>query len=175
MKTFYKILGLLIIDFTLIWFWIYKMDPDPSSSIVIFVFIPFLFVLNLIIGGIFFFMKKKEYFKLFLLNGILSSFIFFYLFGKGIDRHQNNRLESWNFKKADSTFRLTRWKKTNEFSMSYSLNPGSSWGFLDGKCTDKNGEWHLTSNLFEMKIINNEKLIGFRNKTDTIKMNKLER
>jgi len=175
MKTFYKILGLLIIDFIIIWFWIYKMNPDPSISIGIFIFIPFLFILNLIIGGIFYFVKKKEYFKLFLLNGILSSIIFFYLFGKGIDRYQNNRLESWNFKKADSTFTLIRWKKTNEFSMTYSLNPDSSWGFLEGKCVGKYGEWYLTSDSLKMKIINNEKLIGFRNKTDTIKMKRIER
>jgi hypothetical protein len=35
----------------------------------------------------------------------------FCLFKKGIDRNQNNRLESWEFAKADSTFRLTRCKK----------------------------------------------------------------
>jgi hypothetical protein len=175
MKTLYKILGLIIIDFGLIWFWVYQMDPDPSVSIGIFLLIPFVFIINLIIGGVLFFAKKKEYSKLFFINSLLSSIIMFYLFGKGIDRHQNNRLESWEFTKADSTFRLTRWKKTNGFSMSYSLRPGSSWGFLDGKCMERNGDWYLTSDSLNMKIIDDEKLIGFRNPTDTIRMNKLER
>jgi len=130
MKIFYRILVLAIIDFGLIWLWVYKMNPDPSISIGIFLFVPFVLILNLIIGGILFYLKKKEYSKLFFINSIIASIIMFYLFGNGIDRHQNNRLESWEFKKADSTFRLIRWKKTDEFSMSCSLRPGSSWGFF---------------------------------------------
>lgn len=59
--------------------------------------------------------------------------------------------------------------------MSYSLSPGSSWGFLDGKCIEKNGELYLTSDSLNMKIIKNKKLIGFRKITDTIRINKRER
>jgi hypothetical protein len=61
----------------------------------------------------------------------------FYLLGKGSDRYQNNRLESWEFAKADSIFRLTRWKKTNGFGVSNNLRLGSSWELLDGKCMEK--------------------------------------
>lgn len=175
MKTIYKILGIIIIDFGLIWLLVYQMNPDPSISIGILLLVPFVFIINIIIGGILHFLKKKKSSKLFFINSILSSIIMFYLFGKGIDRYQNKRLESWEFTKVDSIFRLTRWKKTNEFSMSYSLNPGSSWGFLDGKCIEKNGNWYLTSDSLKMEIIDGEKLIGFRNQTDTIKLNKLER
>jgi len=175
MKTLYKILGLIIIDFGLIWFWVYKIDPDPSISIGILLLVPLVILINLIIGGVLYFAKKKEYSKLFFINSILSSIIMVYLFEKGIDRHQNSRLESWEFKKVDSTFSIVRWKKTNEFSMSYSLTPGSSWFFLDGKCIDKNGEWSLTTDSLNMKIIGDEKLIGFRFPTDTIRINKIER
>ncbi|PKG41706.1 hypothetical protein [Psychroflexus sp. MES1-P1E] len=98
-----------------------------------------------------------------------------YLFEKGIDRHQNNRLESWEFAKADLIFRLTRWKKTNGFSMSHSLRLSSSWEPLDVKCMEKNGDRYLTSDSSNMKIVDDEKLIGFLNPTDTIRMNKLER
>jgi hypothetical protein len=175
MKIYYKILALILIDFGLIWWWVYQMDPEPSVSIGIILLVPFVFLINLIIGGILFFFKKREYSRLFFVNSILASIMMFYLFGKGIDRHQNNRLESWEFRKADSTFRLIRWKKIDEFSMSYSLGPGSSTGFLNGKCIEENGEWQLTGDSFNMKIINDLELVGFRNKYDTIKMNKLER
>ena len=175
MNTLYKIFGLIIIDFGLIWFWVYKIDPDPSISIGILLLVPLVFIINLIIGGVLYFAKKKEYSKLFFINSILSSIIMVYLFEKGIDRHQNSRLESWEFKKSDSTFSIIRWKKTNEFSMLYSLTPGSSWGFLDGKCIAKNGEWSLTTDSLNMKIIDDEKLIGFRFPTDTIRINKIER
>lgn len=33
MKILYKILGLAVIDFGLIWLWVYQIDPDPSISI----------------------------------------------------------------------------------------------------------------------------------------------
>ncbi|MCO6164477.1 hypothetical protein [Flavobacterium sp. NRK F7] len=174
MRTLYKILGLAFIDFGLIWLWVYQMDPDPSFSIGIILLVPFVFVLNLIIAGVLFYAKKKEYARVFLINSATASIIMFYLFGKGIDRHQNRRLEQWTFQKADTTFSLIRWKETNEFSMTYSLNPGSSWGFLDGHCVNENGIWILKADSLTMKI-DNEDLIGFRNATDTIKMKKVER
>lgn len=175
MNTLYKILGLAVIDFVLTWFWVYQMDPDPSLSIGIILLVPFVFVLNVIIAGVLFFVKKKEYSRIFLINSIIASIMMFFLFEKGIDRYQNNRLESWEFQKADTTFSLVHWKKINEFSMSYSLIPGSSWGFLDGTCQDENGIWILKADSFTMMIDENDNLIGFRNPTDTIEMEKITR
>ncbi|MDN3691334.1 hypothetical protein QWZ06_03185 [Chryseobacterium tructae] len=174
MKTLYKILGLAVIDFALIWIWVYQMDPDPSVSIGIIFLVPFVFILNLIVAGILFFAKKKEYSKVFLVNSVVSSIIMFYLFGRGIDRYQNKRLEEWVFKKADTTFSLIRWKETNKFNMTYSLNPGSSWGLLDGICVNENGKWILKTDSITMKI-DKDNLIGLRNLLDTIKMKKEER
>ena len=99
----------------------------------------------------------------------------FYLFQEGIDRHQNNRLESWEFQQADSTFSLTRWKKTDKFSMSYSLNSGSSWGFLDGTCKNENGKLILQADSLKMIIDEKDNLIGFRHSSDTIEMKKIKR
>lgn len=108
MSIFYKILILALISYGLIWLSVYQIDPDPSISIEILLLVPFVFLLNLIIGGILFYLKKKEYAILFFTNSIIASIMMFYLFGKGIDRHQNNRLESWEFQKFDSIFTLTR-------------------------------------------------------------------
>ena len=58
--------------------------------------------------------------------------------------------------------------------MTYSLNLGSSWAFLDGHCMNENSIWILKADSLTMKI-DNENLIGFRNETDTIKMKKVER
>ncbi|RZK22084.1 MAG: hypothetical protein EOO43_10060 [Flavobacterium sp.] len=99
MKTLYKILGLAVIDFGLIWLWVYQMDPDPSVSIGIILLVPFVFVLNLIIAGVLFYAKKKEYSRVFLVNAVIASFIIFYLFGKAIDRHQNRTWNNGHFRK----------------------------------------------------------------------------
>lgn len=172
MRTLYKILGLAIIDFGLIWFWVYKMDPDPSVSIVIVLLVPFVFVVNLVIAGILIFAKKREYSRVFLINSIVASILMFYLFGKGIDRNNYNALEEWTFQKADTTFSLIRWKASDEFSMDYSLNPGSSVGFWNGHYENEQGKWILKMDSITMKI-DNDNLIGFRNLDDTIKMVKI--
>jgi hypothetical protein len=62
MKIIYKILGLAIIDFVLIWRWVYQMDPDPSVSIGIIILVPLVFVLNVIIAGVLL-CKKERIFK----------------------------------------------------------------------------------------------------------------
>lgn len=144
------------------------MDTDLSISIEIILLVPLVFISNLIIAGVLFFAKKKEYSRVFLVNSFTALIIMFYLFEKGIDRYQNKRLESWTFQKTDTTFSLIRWKETNEFSMTYSLNPGSSWDFLDGQCENKNGKWLLRTDSTTMQI-DNDNSIGFRYLIDTIK------
>ena len=48
-------------------------------------------------------------------------------------RQSSLELESWSFKRNDTLFELNRYKKRNEFDMSYSLSFGSSGNFLNGK------------------------------------------
>jgi hypothetical protein len=175
MKILYKIIGLALIDFGLIWLWVYQMNPDPSVSIGIILLVPFVFAVNLIIAGVLLYKKKKENGVIFLANAIIASILMCYLFEKGIDRHQNNSIEKWEFKKADTIFSLIRWKETDNFSMTYSLHPGSSSGYLDGKCIKENGNWILEADSLKMEIIQQDRLIGFKNIGDTIKMDKLER
>jgi hypothetical protein len=175
MKNIYKILILVIVDIIIIWTWIYAIDPDPSISIYVLVLVPFVFGLNLILAGIIFLLKKKKLARLFLINSVISSAIMYYLFGQGIDRHQNKRLESWTFQKSDTTLRLTRWKNIGEFSMSYSLRPGSSWSFIDGKCELLNNEWILKVDSTTMMKIHDDLLIGYPTMKDTIELTKIER
>ena len=174
MNNFLKMLGLTVIDFGLIWLTVYKINPDPSVGIGIIIFVPLVFIVNIIIASILFIFKRKEYGKLFLINSIIASILMYYLFSNGIDRRLNKELESWEFTKADTTFSLNRLKKTNEFDFSYSTQPGSSTRFLNGKCKQVNQDWFLTADSLTLQIHDN-KLIGFRNKLDTIQMSKIER
>lgn len=174
MKTLFRLLGLILIDFALIWYWVYRIPPDPSISIAILFLVSLMFLSNVLISGIFFWFKWREYARLFLWNSILSSVMMYIMFHEGIKRYQSERLESWKFNIADTTFSLIRWKKENEFSMSYSLEPGSSWGFLDGGCEMRGNDWVLKADSTQM-MIHDDYLIGFRTKSDTIKMMKDER
>jgi hypothetical protein len=174
LKIISKILGVLVLDFIIIWLWVYQMDPDPSVSIGILLLVPLVFVVNLLLAGVLYLLKKKEYAILFCINSILASIIMYQLFMSGIGRHQNNQLESWEFKKADTTFSLIRWKKTDDFDMEYRTDPGMSVGFLSGKCILKNGEFILTTDSTRY-IMKDNLLIGFRRSGDTVKLKKAER
>ena len=173
MKKLYSILLLTVIDFCLIWFYIYQLDLDPSAGMIIVFLVPFVLVLNLLISGFFLYRKRSNYAKLFFINSILASVIMFFLFSARMDKDAYEMAEDWEFKKNDTTFTITRWKKTNEFSVTYSLRPGSSAGYMNGSCEQKDDGWILVSDSLEMRIIN-EMLVGFRNATDTLKINKIE-
>ena len=149
------------------------MNPDPSISIGILILVPFVVILNLIIALILYFMKR-ECVSLFLVNSIIAGILMFYLFGKGIDRYQNETLESWNFKLQNITYNITHWKLENTFRMSESINLGSSTGFLVGKFIKRGNEYYLTTDTTEF-IIKNGYLYKFRNESDSIKLNKIER
>lgn len=174
MNILCKILGLLVIDFGLIWLIVFQIDPDPSISIEVIFLVPCIFLINLVISGILLLPQKNELSKIFALNSIIASFLMYYLFGEGINRHQDKILESWRFQKADTAYMLTRWKNTNEFRLSYSLSQGSSFDFLEGKCVKEGRGWVLKSDSIEMTIVD-KKLIGFKKSTEPIEMEKVER
>ena len=171
MKFWIRIILLTTIDFAIIWLWVKQMNPDPSISIGILILVPLVVILNLIIALILYF-RKKEFVALFLVNSIISGILMFYLFG--IDRYQNNRLESWNFKLKDETYTITHWKLENTFSMSESNSPGSSAYFLEGKFIRKGDESYLTTDSTEF-MIKKGYLYKFRNESDSIKLTKIER
>ena len=173
MKIWIRIILLTIIDFAIIWLWVKQMNPDPSVSIGILILVPLVVIFNLMIALILYFMKR-EFVALFIVNSIISGIIMFYLFDKGIDRYQNNRLESWNFKLKDETYTITHWKLENNFSMSESSSPGSSTYFLEGKFIKKEDEYYLTTDSTEF-IIKKGYLYKFRNESDSIKLTKIER
>jgi len=173
MKLWTKILLLTIIDYVVIWFFVRQMDPDPSISIAILVFVPFVFGLNIVIASFLYFTKRKNA-KLFVINSVISAVLMFYIFGNGIDRHQQLRYESWTFKLNEKTYEITHSKLDKTFFISYSTNPGSSSGFLAGKFIDNKNEIYLQADTIKYTIRNGY-LFGFTNKTDSIKLTKQER
>ncbi|MEN2415427.1 hypothetical protein [Flavobacterium mesophilum] len=173
MKLFIKILLLTIIDFIVIWFWVKENDPDQSISIAIILVVPAVIIINLVIAFLLYFIKK-EYSKIFVINSIISAVLMYFLFKNGIERHTKKIAESWTFSIKDTVFEITHWKLENTFSISESVNPGSSTSFLDGKFITKGNEYYLTTDSTKYHI-KNEYLHGFRSVTDSIKLTKIER
>ena len=176
MKTSVKITIatiLLIIDFIVLSIYTQTLKLDPSVAIGIIIIVPVVFIVNILFAVLFLIFKKPSLTGLFVLNAFLAAAISVYVFEKEMKKQADIFSESWRFQKSDTIFYLTRWKKRNEFSMTYSLSPGSSSGFLDGKYYKEKKSWILVSDSTKMKIENNI-LIGFRKPTDTIRMLKDE-
>jgi hypothetical protein len=168
-----RIVGLAIIDFVVIWWWVKLMDPDPSVSIALIILVPFVVFVNLVIALILYF-KKSNFSSLFLTNTIIAGILMYYLFGKGVDRNLNRRVEGWTFNIQDTTFRIDHWKLEDTYDISESPNPGSSTSFLRGKFEEKGNEYYLTTDSTVYRI-KDDYLFGFRSPLDSIKLTKMER
>ena len=167
MKLSTKILILIflvIVDYLLISLYLRNQNLEPSIAII--VLVPIAFLINILIAIIFFFIKKTSLTSIFVINAIPSSSITYYSFGNEIRRQSSLELESWSFKRNDTLFELNRYKKRNEFDMSYSLSSGSSGNFLNGKYIKQQNGIILISDSIKMRIEGN-KIIGFGKTNDT--------
>ncbi len=160
---------LIIVDYLLISFYLRNQNLESSIAIAIIVLVPIAFLINILIALIFFFIKKTSLISIFVINAIASSIITYYSFGNEMRRQSSLELECWSFKRNDTLFELNRYKKRNEFDMIYSLLPGSSWNFLNGKYIKQQNGIILISDSIKMRIEGN-KLIGFGKSKDTIGM-----
>lgn len=167
MKLSTKILILIflvIVDYLLISLYLRNQNLEPSIAII--VLVPIAFLINILIGIIFFFIKKTSLTSIFVINAIPSSSITYYSFGNEMRRQSSLELESWSFKRNDTLFELNSYKKRNEFDMSYSLSSGSSGNFLNGKYIKQQNGIILISDSIKMRIEGN-KIIGFGKTNDT--------
>ncbi|RYX84082.1 hypothetical protein EON73_03560 [bacterium] len=171
MKLWIQLLLLTALDFVIIWFWVRQQDPDPSVSIGIFLVVPLAIIVNLILATVFYFVNRK-YIDAFLINSLIAAVIMYNLFIAGIDHHQRQRYESWQFNLNDTTFRITNNKLDRTFDISYSTNSGSSTTFIYGKVSSKNSIYTLTNDSLKLLIKNNS-LFGFRS-SDSIKMKQID-
>lgn len=170
MKLSTKILFLIflvIVDYLLISLYLRNQNLEPSIAII--VLVPIAFLINILIAIIFFFIKKTSLTSIFVINAIPSSSITYYSFGNEMRRQSSLELESWSFKRNDTLFELNRYKKRNEFDMSYSLSSGSSGNFPSGKYIKQQNGIILISDSIKMRIEGN-KIIGFGKTNDTIGM-----
>lgn len=167
-KVFKYSLILVLIDILLIWLWAINSDLGPASAMVIYIVVPFVFIINIVIGVVLFF-TKRVYSSLFFINCIVASVITYWVFKLEMSHQYKGHFDHWSFNLQDTTFRITKWNKHNEFSISYSdsENSGSSTSFIDGKCEQNKDTLLLIADSISM-YIHNDKLYNFRKSKDPI-------
>ena len=87
---------LLIVDIIIISSAILYYQPDNSISIALLFIIPKIFLANLIIAGILYFIKKY-YAIFFIINAFLSPCLLYFLFVQYIEISYRNSIDSWEF------------------------------------------------------------------------------
>jgi hypothetical protein len=160
---------LLLIDMLVIWLWAISSDLGPGSAMAIFIVVPLAFIVNSIIGVVLFF-TKRVYSPLFFINCVIAPVITYWIFTLEMSNQYKGHFDNWNFSLQDTTFRITKWNKSNHFSISYNDGPGSSTSFLDGKCEQKKDTLFLVADSIEM-YIHNGKLYNFRESKKPIAVN----
>jgi hypothetical protein len=98
----------------------------------------------------------------------------YFTFFAGMNRHQMQRYEIWTFKFDNRIYNITHSILDTTFSITYSTNPGSSNGFLNGQFIENKNEIYLEAETTKYMIRNNY-LFGFTEKEDSIKLTKWER
>ncbi|WP_316812935.1 hypothetical protein [Pedobacter heparinus] len=150
---------LALLDLAIIWFWVKNEDLD-GAAMYIYIVVPFVFMINLIIGGVLFFLKRP-YSVMFFINCISSSLIAFWLFTSEMTLQAKAAYDIWIFDLQDTTYRISKSNKYNEFNMSYSLHPGSSWSFINGTYKQHKDTLLLNADSIRM-FIHSGKLYNFR-------------
>ena len=159
---------LVLIDMLIIWLWAINSDHGPGSTMVVYIVVPFAFIVNIIIGVILFF-TKRVYSPMFFINCIVASLITCWIFTLKLNNQYKEPFDVWSFNLQDTTFKITKWNKYNEFSISYCARPGSSTGFLDGKCEQKKDTLLLIADSKSMRIYH-DKLYNFRKSKNPISL-----
>ena len=168
---------ILLIDIFLMKFWISNIKPDPFMSIGLESYRPRIFIVNIIIGIITFFIRKRLSI-LFFINTIVCYLIFSFFWNSWIENHPYSNSE-YNFKIENKDFRLSISKNPNHYGI-YELTPNSkdSLKIIEMGMNEKRGDsiallWWKEGKTNEMYYYEN-KLIGFPESPNEIKLKKTE-
>lgn len=159
-KTLKGIMVLALIDILMVWIWAKNEHFGQGSAMVIYLVVPFVFIINIIIGGVLFFIKRV-YSTMFFVNCIVSSIITNWIVSMELSNQSARAYDKWIFNLKDTTFRIDKSNDYNNFSISYSNSGGSSTEFIDGKYKQNRDTLLLRMDSDSMYIHKN-KLYNFR-------------
>ena len=159
-KTVKGVLALVLLDILIIWIWAKNENLDSGSAMVIYLVVPVVFIVNVVIGGLLFFIKRV-YSAMFFINSIVAAIVTNWLFTAELRNQSRSAYDSWTFNLKDTTFTIHKSNNYDEFGISYSNDGGSSIEFMSGKYRQHKDTLMLkvdSGNLF----IHENKLHNFR-------------
>ncbi|WP_062622945.1 hypothetical protein [Aequorivita aquimaris] len=162
---------ILLIDILLMKYWISTIKPDPFMSIGVESYRPHIFGVNILIGIIVFFFKKRLSI-LFFVNSIVCYLIFSFLWNSWIENHPYSSTE-YSFQIEDRKFILGIDKNPDHFGIDEIVSESKDSLITIGMHEKVGDSLKLTSMQEKMYFYNN-KLIGFSINPTQIELNKIE-
>ena len=153
-KPYVNVLIALVLQVFLLGLWVYTINPDPSLSILVLLIVPVLFGINLIIGGILYFLKKPIA-KWFFINALVAPAIFFAFWIYSQKTWNERNYEEYTFRLKDRTLEFSLSKNSNYFSISDVTNQptGSTTGLYFGFYNWSADTLYLTDQQVKMFVV----------------------
>lgn len=164
---------MIIIDIIVISLLLVQSNPDESVSIVAIYIIPLIFILNVVVAGIFLFINRRISIFV-LINSIVAPVIFFILFAGWFKYKHWEQYKDYHYTCNNEKYELSIHKKTNEFDVCQLISNGSI-GVCYGYYKKINDTIYFNDTISSHNIhhfyMTKDSLFEFPNKKYRIKLN----
>jgi hypothetical protein len=127
-RNFKTISIIIIIDILTTGGWALYFKPSSDMTIALLFFIPAIFLINLVIASILYFIKRY-YTPFFMINAFISAFMMYFFFGWYIDIDRKIHYESWDFSIDNVNYYISYPQNCDTaYWITYSTEPGWSHG-----------------------------------------------
>jgi hypothetical protein len=150
--------AIVIVETLLFVLFVFGGKPQPSVAIGLIVYAPFLFVLNLILGLLFYFRKSKQVAAVIFINSVISPVIFYFIWTAWYDGYSDRYYSRYSFSVRSDKFEIVLAKNSNDFSIADVTNQsnGTATEVYYGKYQIKGDTIVLASFKYNMFIVNNK-------------------
>ncbi|WP_298507225.1 hypothetical protein [uncultured Maribacter sp.] len=162
---------ILLIDIFLMKYWVSMIKPDPFMSIGVESYRLEIFGINILIGIIVFFIRKRLSI-LFFINTIICYWIFSFFWNIWIENHPYSSTE-YSFQIENRKFVLGIDKNPDTFGIDEIISESKDSLITIGM-HEKVGDSLKLTNMQETMYFHNNKLSGFSISSKAIEMNKIE-
>jgi len=135
-KNFKTIFIIIVIDIVIIGGWTWYIKPEDSISIILAFVIPLIFLANLVIGSITYFIKKY-YTPFFMINAFVSSFMLYYFFVWYIEMEAKKFYNEWEFVINNEKYDISYITKDTVYFVYINCGKGCSNGYDRGIVKEK--------------------------------------
>ena len=166
-----KVIIIVVVDILLFVLDIFFIEkPGPGDALGEVMFIPLLFIANLVAALLLLAFGKKETCVSLLFNAVLSPIFLLLVWQIWDDHDRDNHYQTFHFRSGGNRYQLTIEKQTDDYNIRNNSNRnGSSFDDLNGHYTEKKGTYYLEDSGRTI-MVTGDRVLGFPRSLDTVKI-----